>query len=422
MTDADRRRPTSGTGSTPSCASAAAGRPRTRCGWSKAGLNVITLPKTIDNDVAETDATFGFATALEIATEAIDRLHSTAHSHHRIIVAEVMGHRAGWLTLGAGIAGGADVILIPEIPYRVESVVDGDPAADRRGHELQHRRRGRGRPRRRGRTRRYRGRGRPARGRGPGAAERDARGRGDRARSTPQHTGQHAAPGPPARAAHRPRVAGLDPGLRPARRHALADRPAAGRRASATPAPTSWPAGTFGVMVAARGDGHAAGAARGGRRAAEDGAARPLPGRDGAPRRDLPGRLGPGRGARHGSRDSATSQGCSSAPDLGPDSVDSGAQPVRSSPDLTRARFRGLSAHRAGATAVAIVRGADRQPPRGRRRDQNAPPAPPLSLTVPSPTSTSRGSPRSARSRFAYSRLPLAPGATSERAGTTWLL
>jgi 6-phosphofructokinase 1 len=88
----------------------------------RAGLNVLTLPKTIDNDVAGTDATFGFATALEIATEAIDRLHSTAHSHHRIIVAEVMGHRAGWLTLGAGLAGGADVILIPEIPYTVSSI------------------------------------------------------------------------------------------------------------------------------------------------------------------------------------------------------------------------------------------------------------------------------------------------------------
>jgi 6-phosphofructokinase len=88
----------------------------------RAGLNVLTLPKTIDNDVAGTDATFGFATALEIATEAIDRLHSTAHSHHRIIVAEVMGHRAGWLTLGAGLAGGADVILIPEVPYKVSAI------------------------------------------------------------------------------------------------------------------------------------------------------------------------------------------------------------------------------------------------------------------------------------------------------------
>jgi 6-phosphofructokinase 1 len=86
------------------------------------GLNVITLPKTIDNDIALTDATIGFDTALGIATEAIDRLHSTAHSHHRIIIAEVMGHRAGWLTLGAGIAGGADVILIPEIPYDIQHV------------------------------------------------------------------------------------------------------------------------------------------------------------------------------------------------------------------------------------------------------------------------------------------------------------
>lgn len=84
---------------------------------SKQGLNILTLPKTIDNDVGMTDVTFGFHTAMEIATEAIDRLHSTAHSHHRIIVVEIMGHNAGWLALGAGVAGGADVILIPEIPY-----------------------------------------------------------------------------------------------------------------------------------------------------------------------------------------------------------------------------------------------------------------------------------------------------------------
>jgi len=88
----------------------------------RAGLNVITLPKTIDNDVVMTDTAFGFATALDIATEAIDRLHSTAHSHHRIVVVELMGHQVGWLTLGAGLAGGADVILIPEIPYSVESI------------------------------------------------------------------------------------------------------------------------------------------------------------------------------------------------------------------------------------------------------------------------------------------------------------
>lgn len=88
----------------------------------KAGLNVVHLPKTIDNDIWGTDDSFGFATALEIATEAIDRLHSTAHSHHRIILVEIMGHKAGWLTLGSGIAGGADVILIPEIPYTIESI------------------------------------------------------------------------------------------------------------------------------------------------------------------------------------------------------------------------------------------------------------------------------------------------------------
>ena len=80
------------------------------------GMNIVTLPKTIDNDVAMTDITFGYDTALSIATDAIDRLHSTAHSHHRIIVVEIMGHNTGWLGLGAGMAGGADVILIPEIP------------------------------------------------------------------------------------------------------------------------------------------------------------------------------------------------------------------------------------------------------------------------------------------------------------------
>src|SRR5512143_973803 len=88
------------------------------------GMNVLLLPKTIDNDVARTDVTFGFDTALGIATEAVDRLHNTAHSHHRIIVLEVMGHNAGWLALGAGLAGGADVILIPEIPYSTENVAN----------------------------------------------------------------------------------------------------------------------------------------------------------------------------------------------------------------------------------------------------------------------------------------------------------
>ncbi len=97
------------------------------------GMNIITLPKTIDNDVAMTDVTFGFDTALGIATEAIDRLHSTAHSHHRIILVEIMGHNTGWLTLGAGVAGGADVILIPEIPYDVNIVADAIKQRSRRG-------------------------------------------------------------------------------------------------------------------------------------------------------------------------------------------------------------------------------------------------------------------------------------------------
>ena len=88
------------------------------------GLNVMTLPKTIDNDVYGTDYTFGFDTALNIASEAIDRLHTTATSHHRLIVCEIMGHNSGWLPLGAGIAGGADVILIPEIPYDLEAVAE----------------------------------------------------------------------------------------------------------------------------------------------------------------------------------------------------------------------------------------------------------------------------------------------------------
>ncbi len=97
------------------------------------GLNILTLPKTIDNDVAMTDVTFGFHTAMEIATEAIDRLHSTAHSHHRIIVVEIMGHNAGWLALGSGMAGGADVILIPEIPYDLESVTSAIRQRKQRG-------------------------------------------------------------------------------------------------------------------------------------------------------------------------------------------------------------------------------------------------------------------------------------------------
>ena len=88
----------------------------------KEGLNVVGVPKTIDNDLSATDYTFGFDTALNIATECIDRLHTTAESHHRIMVAEVMGRHAGWIALEAGIAGGADVILIPEIPIDIDEV------------------------------------------------------------------------------------------------------------------------------------------------------------------------------------------------------------------------------------------------------------------------------------------------------------
>lgn len=100
------------------------------------GINVMNLPKTIDNDVAGTDMSFGYDTAMQIATEAIDRLHTTATSHHRIIVCEVMGHRAGWLTLSAGIAGGADVIMIPEIPYDLNVVAQYLQERRRRGSKF----------------------------------------------------------------------------------------------------------------------------------------------------------------------------------------------------------------------------------------------------------------------------------------------
>ncbi len=86
------------------------------------GLNVVTLPKTIDNDLWGTDVTFGFHSAVDVATDVIDRIHTTATSHGRIFVVEIMGHKAGWLTLYAGIAGGADIILIPEIPYDINKM------------------------------------------------------------------------------------------------------------------------------------------------------------------------------------------------------------------------------------------------------------------------------------------------------------
>lgn len=90
----------------------------------KRGIPVIGVPKTIDNDIAQTTMTFGFDTAVDFATQAIDRLHTTAESHHRIMVAEVMGRYAGWIALYAGIGGGADVVLIPEIPFSVDRIVD----------------------------------------------------------------------------------------------------------------------------------------------------------------------------------------------------------------------------------------------------------------------------------------------------------
>ncbi len=90
---------------------------------SKIGLNVIGIPKTIDNDVWGTDMTFGFDSAVIIATEAVDRLHSTANSHGRVMIVEVMGHNAGWIALYAGMAGGGDIILIPEIKYSMKSVI-----------------------------------------------------------------------------------------------------------------------------------------------------------------------------------------------------------------------------------------------------------------------------------------------------------
>lgn len=88
----------------------------------KKGLNIVNVPKTIDNDVSETDLTFGFDTAVANATDAIDKVHTTAMSHHRVLIVETMGRYAGWLALTSGIAGGGDIILIPEIPYDLEKV------------------------------------------------------------------------------------------------------------------------------------------------------------------------------------------------------------------------------------------------------------------------------------------------------------
>lgn len=97
------------------------------------GLNIITLPKTIDNDLWGTDMTFGFQSAVNIATDAIDCIHTTAASHGRVFIVEVMGHKVGFLTLNAGMAGGADIILIPEIPYDINKIVDAINLRAKRG-------------------------------------------------------------------------------------------------------------------------------------------------------------------------------------------------------------------------------------------------------------------------------------------------
>lgn len=100
------------------------------------GLNVISLPKTIDNDLWGTEVTFGYQTAMDIATDVIDKIHSTATSHSRVFLVEIMGHGAGWLTLSAGIAGGADIILIPEIPYDLDTVVQKLEERRKNGHSF----------------------------------------------------------------------------------------------------------------------------------------------------------------------------------------------------------------------------------------------------------------------------------------------
>ena len=102
----------------------------------KKGLKVVGVPKTIDNDLDKTQITFGFDTALNTATEALDRLHTTAESHHRVMILEVMGRNAGWIALHAGIAGGADVILIPEIPYKLDTILEKISERNRRGSKF----------------------------------------------------------------------------------------------------------------------------------------------------------------------------------------------------------------------------------------------------------------------------------------------
>lgn len=103
---------------------------------SSEGLNIVSLPKTIDNDIWGTDMTFGFQSAVDIATSAIDCIHTTASSHGRVFIVELMGHKVGWMTLHAGIAGGADIILLPEIPYDINKVIEAVKRRNKRGSKF----------------------------------------------------------------------------------------------------------------------------------------------------------------------------------------------------------------------------------------------------------------------------------------------
>ncbi len=146
---------------------------------AKKGVRIVGVPKTIDNDLSRTVVTFGFDTAVSFATECIDRLHSTAASHRRVMVVEVMGRYAGWIALNAGVSSTADVILIPEIPYDIKAVSREDPGALRAGQRLRDRGGGRGgqAPRRPPRGDREEGRAGGAAGRRRGPARRRDRAR-----------------------------------------------------------------------------------------------------------------------------------------------------------------------------------------------------------------------------------------------------
>ena len=109
------------------------GTQKTAAKFAAMGVNIVSVPKTIDNDIWGTDMTFGFQSAVDIATTAIDCIHTTAYSHGRVFIVEVMGHKVGWLTLNAGMAGGADIILLPEIPYDIDKVIEKIEDRDKKG-------------------------------------------------------------------------------------------------------------------------------------------------------------------------------------------------------------------------------------------------------------------------------------------------